>query len=66
MSVENEYDKGFGTGALCVLVVALLAFAAFVFWGLPDWPIPDSCGDPTRLYEPDGSYVLTYECEAPK
>ena len=28
--------------------------------------VDSDCSAPSRLYEPDGSYVLTYECEAPR
>ena len=54
-----------------------LAFIAALFGGLvvaviatsmrPDTPsIPPECTSPTRIYEPDGAYVLRYDCEGVK
>ena len=28
--------------------------------------VDDGCASPTRVYEPDGAYVLSYDCEAVK
>lgn len=43
---------------------AVVYFVAVAVW--PDSVIPDGCNSPTRLYEPDGRYVLSYDCEGVK
>ena len=54
------------TGVILLILAGAGCFGAGMALGTLRDAVPFECDEGTRLYEPDGSYVLTYECEAPK
>ena len=66
MSESERVDGASWVFGLFIGLAFMLALVLVLLTQCGPGFVDSDCSAPSRLYEPDGSYVLTYECEAPR